>query len=143
MPAYQVLKSPSAFSFRWPGLATVTTFKSANLGSVRHSSVSSRVPRHNGHQLAQNLIKVGLLGSITAAPVSPKPLVSCGNPCICPSISDGNISRELVTPLFCLADLALLPLLSALLIWPQATNSPALNNVIIPNVLAFFSQRDD
>ena len=124
----------------------MTTFKPANLGSVRHSSVSASVPRHRGHQLAQNLIKVGLLGSMTAAPVLPKPFVNCGNACICPSMSDGNISRELFTPLFWLPVLALLlPLLlalfSALLICPQATNIPALNTVVTPKALTFFNHR--
>src|SRR5690606_8131166 len=94
----------------------------------------------------QNLIKVGLLGSITAAPVLPKPLVNCGNACICPSISDGSISRELFTPLFWLLAFALLlalllALFSALLICPQATNIPALNTVVTPKALTFFNQR--
>ena len=54
------------------------------------------------------------------------------------------MSRELVTPLFCLADLVvLLALLSALLICPQATNMPALSTVVTPTALMFFSQRDE
>ncbi len=81
---------------------------------------------------------------MTAAPVLPKPLVSCGKACICPSMSDGNISRELFTPLFWLLVLLLalfLALFSAPLICPQATKIPALNTVVTPKALTFFNQR--
>ena len=72
------------------GLATVMMLKPAKLGSSRQSCVSCKVAKHKGHQLAQNFTKVGLFGSMTLLPVSPKPWVSWGRADNCAKVLLGQ-----------------------------------------------------